>query len=89
MIAGGQTDGQGHLVPTWPLCQMMSTAANVPTLMIGSQFLGCGIVGGLLRDFHRSARSSASCHRDWCALLHGNDRLCGVRRASRAVKFDA
>lgn len=52
-IAGGQVDGSGHLVPTWPLCEMISNAASVPTVMLGSQFLGCGIVGGLMRDYRK------------------------------------
>ena len=50
-IAGGQVGGDGTVVPTWPLCQMVSSAANRPTFMVGSPFLGCGVVGGLMRDF--------------------------------------
>ena len=52
-IAGGQVDASGNVVPTWPLCQAVSAAANRPTLMLGAQFLGCGIVGGLMRDFKK------------------------------------
>src|SRR3954470_5229517 len=88
MIAGGQTDGQGHLVPTGPLCQMMSTAANVPTLMVGSQFLGCGIVGGLLRDFHQiGAIIGERAIAGLAAPLHGNETVPFARIA--ALKFDA
>jgi|SRR5579871_2918328 len=50
-IAGGQVDDDGNVVPTWPLCELVSTAANRPTFMLGAQFLGCGMVGGLMRDF--------------------------------------
>ncbi len=50
-IAGGQVDADGNVVPTWPLCGLVSNAANRPTFMLGAQFLGCGCVGGLMRDF--------------------------------------
>jgi signal transduction histidine kinase len=52
-IAGGQVDASGRVIPTWQLCEAMSRAANRPTLMLGSQFLGCGIVGGLMRDYRK------------------------------------
>jgi len=50
-LAGGQLDESGVAIPSWQLCQMLSAAANRPTIMLGGQFLGCGIVGGLMRDF--------------------------------------
>jgi len=40
----------------WPLCEAASSAANRPTFMLGSHFLGCGIVGGLLRNFNQIGR---------------------------------
>ena len=52
-IAGGQVDANDSVVPTWALCEAVSKAANRPTIMLGSQFLGCGIVGGLMRDYHK------------------------------------
>ena len=50
-IAGGQVDTNGHAVPPSLTCEVLSRAANRPAIMLGSQFLGCGIVGGLMRDF--------------------------------------
>ena len=50
-VAGGQVADQGNVIPTWRLCEMMAAAASRPTFMLGSQFLGCGIVGGLMRDY--------------------------------------
>jgi signal transduction histidine kinase len=50
-LAGGQLDESGVAIPSWQLCETISRAANRPTIMLGSQFLGCGIVGGLMRDY--------------------------------------
>jgi signal transduction histidine kinase len=50
-IAGGQLDANGIANPTWPVCEQVSSAANRPVFMMGSQFLGCGIVGGRMRDY--------------------------------------
>jgi signal transduction histidine kinase len=50
-LAGGQLDSNGTALPTWRMCETLSKAANRPALMLGSQFLGCGIVGGLMRDY--------------------------------------
>jgi len=50
-LAGGQIDANGRALPTWRMCETLSQAANRPAIMIGSQFLGCGIVGGLMRDY--------------------------------------
>jgi len=47
----GLVDADGQMVPAWSLCQLVSQAANAPTVMLGSQFLGCGIMGGRMRDF--------------------------------------
>jgi len=52
-VSGGRLDS-GHVMNTaWPLCEAASTAANRPTFMLGSHFLGCGVVGGLLRNFNQ------------------------------------
>ena len=50
-LAGGQLDTNGAALPTWRMCDTLSKAANRPAMMLGSQFLGCGIVGGLMRDY--------------------------------------
>jgi hypothetical protein len=50
-LAGGQLDTNGAALPTWRMCDTLSKAANRPAVMLGSQFLGCGIVGGLMRDY--------------------------------------
>jgi len=55
-VSSGQLDS-GHAMNTaWPLCEAASSAANRPTFMLGSHFLGCGIVGGLLRNFNQIGR---------------------------------
>ncbi len=68
-LAGGQLDESGVAVPSWQLCEMISAAANRPTIMLGGQFLGCGIIGGLMRDYVKighvigeRAISSAAAH---------------------------
>ncbi len=50
-VSGGQLNATHWMNPAWPLCEIASTAANRPTFMLGAHFLGCGVVGGLLRDF--------------------------------------
>ena len=55
-VSSGQLDS-GHAMNTaWPLCEAASSAANRPTFMLGSHFLGCGVVGGLLRNFSQIGR---------------------------------
>src|SRR6185503_17409627 len=55
-VSSGQLDS-GHVMNTaWPLCEAASSAANRPTFMLGSHFLGCGVVGGLLRNFNQIGR---------------------------------
>ena len=48
--------GERPVNPAWPLCEVASAAANSPTFMQGAHFLGCGIVGGPLRDFELLGR---------------------------------
>jgi signal transduction histidine kinase len=55
-VSGGQLDSAHWMNPAWPLCEVASRAANRPTFMLGAHFLGCGIVGGLLRDFSSIGR---------------------------------
>ncbi len=49
--------GERPVNPAWPLCEVASAAANSPTFMQGAHFLGCGIVGGPLRDFELVGRA--------------------------------
>ena len=50
--AGRQdVSGERPVNPAWPLCEVASAASNSPTFMQGAHFLGCGILGGPLRDF--------------------------------------
>ncbi len=51
LILGPLVDSQGRVTPAPQLCQQLSSAADVPAIMLGGQNLGCGILGGLLRDF--------------------------------------
>jgi len=55
-VSGGQLDSAHWMNPAWPLCEVASRAANRPTFMLGAHFLGCGVVGGLLRDFNAIGR---------------------------------
>ncbi len=55
-VSSGQLDSAHSMNPAWPLCEVASTAANRPTFMLGAHFLGCGVVGGLLRDFSAIGR---------------------------------
>jgi signal transduction histidine kinase len=50
-VSSGRLDSEHWMTPAWPLCEVASRAANRPTFMLGAHFLGCGVVGGLLRDF--------------------------------------
>lgn len=49
--------GERPVNPAWPLCAVASAAANSPTFMQGAHFIGCGIVGGPLRDFELVGRA--------------------------------
>jgi signal transduction histidine kinase len=55
-VGGGQLDAAHWMNPAWPLCEVASRAANRPAFMLGAHFLGCGVVGGLLRDFSAIGR---------------------------------
>lgn len=55
-VSSGRLDSEHWMNPAWPLCEVASTAANRPTFMLGAHFLGCGVVGGLLRDFSAIGR---------------------------------
>jgi signal transduction histidine kinase len=55
-VSSGQLDATHWMNPAWPLCEVASKAANRPSFMLGAHFLGCGVVGGLLRDFSAIGR---------------------------------
>jgi signal transduction histidine kinase len=55
-VSSGQLDAAHSMNPAWPLCEVASKAADRPTFMLGAHFLGCGVVGGLLRDFSAIGR---------------------------------
>jgi signal transduction histidine kinase len=55
-VSSGQLDSGHSMNTAWPLCETASSAANRPTFMLGSHFLGCGVVGGLLRNFNQIGR---------------------------------
>jgi signal transduction histidine kinase len=48
--------GERPVSPAWPLCEVASAASNSPTFMQGAHFIGCGILGGPLRDFELLGR---------------------------------
>jgi signal transduction histidine kinase len=51
-ISGPLVDADGRATPARTLCDTLSSAANRPAFMAAaSQFVGCGITGGKLRDF--------------------------------------
>jgi signal transduction histidine kinase len=56
LLAGGQVEANGRAVSTWRMCDALSAAANRPTIMLGAQFLGCGILGGSMRDYSKVGR---------------------------------
>ncbi len=87
-IAGGQVDANGTAFPPWRTCEMLSQAANRPAIMLGSQFLGCGIVGGLMRDFAKIGTIIGQ--RAMSALASGRSGNETVPFAAIAtLKFDA
>jgi len=55
-VSNGQIDSSRSMNLAWPMCEVASNAANGPTFMLGSHFLGCGVVGGLLRNFNAIGR---------------------------------
>ncbi len=44
-------DATGRDMPMLPLCRAISAAASAPTFMLSSYSMGCGVIGGVLRDF--------------------------------------
>ena len=86
-VAGGQVDPQGNVIPSWQLCEKLAAAANRPAVMLGAQFLGCGIVGGLMRDYTKLGRIVGE--RAIAAALGSRSPSETVPLASIAtVKFD-
>jgi hypothetical protein len=59
MILGPTVDGRGHVVPPNQLCDLLASAGKAPVFTLGAQDLGCGVVGGLMRDWTVVGRSLA------------------------------
>ena len=55
-LLGTQVDAMGRSFQPLRSCELISAAANRPLFSLQRQELGCGIVGGLLRDFHTAGR---------------------------------
>jgi signal transduction histidine kinase len=56
-VAGPLVDAAGRATPARTLCQLISSASNSPTFMAAAtQFVGCGITGGKMRDFAAMGR---------------------------------
>jgi signal transduction histidine kinase len=87
-LAGGQLDESGEAIPSWQLCEMISSAANRPTIMLGGQFLGCGIVGGLMRDYVKIGRVIAE-RGIAAASAHPSGREVVPFASIATLKFDA
>jgi signal transduction histidine kinase len=50
-LGAPQRDSAGRVYATRRPCEVISAAANRPTFSMGVNDFGCGVVGGLLRDF--------------------------------------
>jgi len=50
-ILAPATDATGRTLTQTEACERLSAAANRPSFLMGRHDLGCGAVGGLLRDF--------------------------------------
>jgi signal transduction histidine kinase len=73
LILAPIVDAQGHVLSTTRTCADISAAANAPTFALGSQYLGCGVVGGRMRDWSTAGR------------LIGEEALARLRRPSSDV----
>ncbi len=51
LIFAPVVDARGRAVSQRSPCQVLSEASSVPAFTVGSQDLGCGVVGGLLREW--------------------------------------
>jgi signal transduction histidine kinase len=51
-----EVDAAGRTLPTARSCQLISDAANRPLFGLGAQDFGCGMVGGLMRDWTKAGQ---------------------------------
>jgi signal transduction histidine kinase len=51
-----EVDAAGRTIPTARSCQLISEAANRPLFGLGAQDFGCGMVGGVMRDWTKAGR---------------------------------
>jgi signal transduction histidine kinase len=49
-----EVDAAGRTMPTARSCQLISEAANRPLFGLGAQDFGCGMVGGVMRDWTKA-----------------------------------
>jgi signal transduction histidine kinase len=56
IILAPTVDAQGHVLPPSQNCELITSAANIPTFTLGMQDFGCGVVGGLMRDWSITGR---------------------------------
>jgi signal transduction histidine kinase len=73
MVLAPTVDGTGHVVPPSQACELLASAQRAPVFTLAAHDLGCGVVGGLLRDWTIVGR------------LLGEEVLARVKRASTDV----
>lgn len=59
-ILAPYVDAQGRSLPQARACELIATAANRPSFSLPAHDLGCGVVGGLLRDFTIVGRAAGT-----------------------------
>ena len=60
IILGPSVDVHGSVLPPNQACELISSTGIVPTFTLGAHDLGCGVVGGLMRDWSIIGRLLAS-----------------------------
>ncbi len=73
IILGPSLDAKGHVLGPSQVCELLSSASSVPSFTLGTQDLGCGVVGGLMRDWSVVGR------------LLGDEALARLKTASTDV----
>jgi signal transduction histidine kinase len=73
LVLGPIVDAGGHVMSPVQLCEMIASARIVPTLSFELNNLGCGAIGGLLRDWNVVGR------------LLGREALARLARPSNEV----
>jgi signal transduction histidine kinase len=56
IILGPTLDANGHVLSANQSCEQISSASSAPPFTLGAQDLGCGLVGGLMRDWTMAGR---------------------------------